>query len=636
MFMCGIAGIFGTEKLCTYENVKNMMQLQIHRGPDDQGLLGIQVKNKKYFDLINNPDTRKEMCDGVLGFNRLSIRDVSHNGHQPMISDDEKVIMTFNGEIYNADEYRERLKSIGYFFKGNSDTEVILNMYLEYGLDYVVNNLDGMFAICILDFRSRKLILVDDRVGIKPLYYYCKNGFLMFSSEIKSFLTIDNFKRQIDFEAVQQYLAFRNGLGTVLLRDIYQLKPGHMLIHDLETKSVYLKKYFDLNKFKRFSNDSYKFDLSEMEEILKESVKMQMVSDVKVGCQLSGGVDSSLVTYIAHNKGGKTDLNDSISVIFNEQALSEEKYIDYVSNLLKINSHKRVMNEKEFLDNIPRAIWHTDAILSHPNSLGIMFLSEEARKHVTVLLSGEGADELFGGYYNYVQREQLKIGEIPFYEIGGERIANIDEFLIKGNGYVGERICKRMFAEYDADLIYESRKQLLDSFTGDDFDKNVKYEMSTYLPELLVRQDKMCMANTIENRVPILGNKVIEYACSLPKEVMLKKVYKCQIEKYEGKMPLKLLAEKYYGENFAYRNKMGFEIPFRLYFRNYKFKEFFYDIIMHGIKERGIFNSIAVERLYEKMPVLRWNEAETLWKMINFEIWFQIFIDGKDYHEMML
>lgn len=632
--MCGIAGMFGAERICTYENIKNMMQLQIHRGPDDQGLLGIQVRNEKFYDWEKNPDARKEMCDGVLGFNRLSIRDVSYNGHQPMISEDEKVIIAFNGEIYNADEYREHLKNVGYCFKGNSDTEVILCMYLEYGLDYVVNNLDGMFAICLLDFRCKKLFLVDDRVGIKPMYYHCKNDTLMFSSEIKSFLAIDGFERKINFEAVQQYLAFRNGQGLALLEDVHQLKPGHILIYDLNAKTIHLKKYFDFNNYERFPNDSYKFDVSEVEEILKESIKNQMVSDVKVGCQLSGGVDSSLVTYIAHNEMGEAALNDSISIILNEQALNEEKYMNHVNDLLKTSSHKKLMDERTFLENIPKAIWHTDAILTHPSSLGIMLLSEEAKKYVTVLLSGEGADELFGGYYNYVQREQLKRGEIPFYEIGGEKITDIDEFLIKGNGYVGERICKRMFTEYDADLVYESRKQLLDSFTGDDFDKNVKYEMSTYLLELLVRQDKMCMANTIENRVPLLGNKVIDYACSLPKEVLLQKVYKCQRERYEGKLPLKQLAEKYFGEDFAYRNKIGFEIPFRLYFKNNKFREFFYDVIINGIKERGIFNAIAVERLYERMPILRWNEAEVLWKMVNFEIWFQLFIDKK--RELML
>ena len=628
--MCGIAGIIGNTRKCTYENIQNMLELQKHRGPDDRGILGFRFSHGESTDnLINNGK-----FDGVLGFNRLSIRDLSINGHQPMQNNSRTVTLAFNGEIYNADEHREALVKKGYPFRGNSDTEVILNLYLEYGLQGMLKKLNGMFAIVIVDLIDGKIYIARDRVGIKPMYYYMWEDNFLFSSEIKSFLGVQGLELSLDHETMQEYLAFRNVRGRTLAEGVFQVNPGEVISYDYNAKKIVSKTFFfDLNQIERtkgiWTSSTYKKQKEKLNSILKNAVKSQLVSDVKVGCQLSGGVDSSLISYYAKDCLEEEELY-TISVIFNEKYYSEEKYIDQACKNIRATSHKCEMNKDVLYNELERAIWHLDTIIAHPNAVGVMQMTREAKKDVTVLLSGEGADELMGGYSVFANRKRLDVGRIPYVENAGEQISGVEEYIIKANGFLGRKLCQRIYPEFQYDKIMQCRMELLDRLEGNMFDKQVKYEMMTYLPEVLIRQDKMSMSNSIENRVPMLDNNMIDFALVLPEEYLLKKHRSSSSEdKLEGKYILKGLCANYYGESFTYRPKCGFHIPFEYYFREANFKNYIQGVILTGIKRRGILNYDVVDKLYRRLPILNWYEAEMLWKAINIEIWCQLFLDKR-------
>lgn len=628
--MCGIAGIIGNTQVCTYENIYEMLELQKHRGPDDRGILGFRMENGESTENVVNGGK----FDGILGFNRLSIRDLTQNGHQPMQNEKKTVTLAFNGEIYNADLYREILKGKGYTFRGFSDTEVLLNMYQEYGLDETLEKINGMFAFVIIDTAKMQMYIVRDRVGIKPMYCFEWQSNFLFSSELKSFLGIPEMTFSLDEESMQEYLAFRNVRGRTLAKGAWQVNPGEIIIYDLQEKKVTGKrKYYDLNRIERRCAPGNKKELREMEcqfeDIIKNAVKRQLISDVTVGCQLSGGVDSSLITTYAKDFLTESELH-AISVIFKEKRFSEEQYMDQVCKKLEIQAHKCEMNKEVLLEKLENAIWHMDTVISHPNAVGIMQLTKEARQHVTVLLSGEGADELLGGYSVFVNAYKLEQGLIPDVQCAGERISDPKEYLIKGQGFLGRNLCERICSGFRADELLQSRMELLDSLKGTLLDKQIKFEMMNYLPEVLVRQDKMSMSNSIENRVPMLDNEVIDFAFSLPREVLIaRKQINKNTTRMEGKYILKEICARQYGDEFAYRSKCGFHIPFERYFQDKEFKQYFESTLIQRIKDRGFLDAKIVERLYRRLPILESYQAEMLWKAVNLEIWCQIFLDKK-------
>ncbi len=279
---------------------------------------------------ISKPGGVESNFEGMLGFNRLSILDLSSNGHQPMASPDNKVLLTLNGEIYNAFDYRPELEAWGYQFKSTTDTEIVLALYLKYGFEGMLNHLNGMFAIVVVDLGKNEIFIARDRFGIKPMYYISTGETFAFSSELKSFRFIDNFRFMLFEEQLDEYLLFRNNLHGTLFKDIQSLTPGHYLSFR-QNNGLVIKRYFDLNNYSRspvVSGDIGTYG-EKLEQWLSKSVQSQLMSDVKLGCQLSGGIDSSLVTWLANRNSDKGNF-EAVSIIFNDQRFSEEKYIDRV------------------------------------------------------------------------------------------------------------------------------------------------------------------------------------------------------------------------------------------------------------------------------------------------------------------
>ena len=348
--MCGFTGYFYLNNTLEANNqvIREMIAIQKHRGPDDSGIVGINTKEKNFEEISSittaDFDTSKDL---VFGFNRLSILDLSPNGHQPMISPDKKVILMMNGEVYNAFDFKADLISQGHAFKSSSDTEVVLHLYMEYGIEKMVNMLNGMFALAIYDFELDTLFLVRDRFGIKPLYILQEENRIAFASEIKSFKPLPNFKFEADFSRMDEFLLFRNLINTTLFKNIVNCTPGTYLKIKNGTISSHL--FYDINTE---GNQTITVNEKEvLEQALQKSVSSQMISDVKLGCQLSGGVDSSLVTYFASQNVAKGNL-ETISIIFNNPNYSEEKYIDYVAEKLSLKAHKYEMEAKSRYNNL--------------------------------------------------------------------------------------------------------------------------------------------------------------------------------------------------------------------------------------------------------------------------------------------
>jgi asparagine synthase (glutamine-hydrolysing) len=636
--MCGITGYIelGGRPLKDSSTILDMLKVQKHRGPDDSGARAFNLRSGISEELETGaPRPVGSGFDGILGFNRLSILDLSRNGHQPMASPDEKVLLTLNGEIYNAFDFQAELEAWGYRFKSTSDTEIVLALYLKYGFEGMLQRLNGMFAMVIADLGRKELFVTRDRFGIKPMYYVSTDRLFAFSSELKSFSYLDGFGYRLDENRLDEFLLFRNTLRGTLFRGVESLDPGHYLVYRPGHEPV-IQRYFSPDQYRRTRIPDGALDTygRRMEEWLSKSVRSQLMSDVKLGCQLSGGIDSSLVTWLANRNSQKGSF-ESVSIVFDDPRFSEEQYIDRVSKNLSITSHKFLLDSGYYLDHIGRATWHLEYPLNHPNTIGIYKLSQRAREYVTVLLSGEGADEVFGGYsrfyslsYPYQMRRLLHQfrknlghpGDLLDYFDQEYRSVMATAFMTPGMAATLRRDFSKKFATLE-------RRSLYRSLEGSLFDRQVKYEMLAYLPDLLIRQDKMSMAHSIENRVPFLDNEVVENAFTVPEQYLLLK------ESPEGrnteKYLLKKMTEATFGKDFAFRNKMGFGIPVREFFLDPRFREYLNDEVSPGIRQRGIFEHGPVSGWLADVHNLKYNELEALWVMVSFEIWAGIYLDRK-------
>ena len=635
--MCGITGYINTnhQPVASTEVIRNMLLAQKHRGPDDSGIMAFSLKEQKAREYGHRQtQTIDEPFEGMLGFNRLSILDLSANGHQPMCSPDGKVILMMNGEIYNAFDLKPALVADGCQFKSTTDTEVVLYLYLKYGFKGMVEKLNGMFAIVVVDLRDSTLYITRDRFGIKPLYYYNKNGVLAFSSELKSFYALDQFEASVNRELIDEYLVFKNNLNNTLLNDVNRLEPGHFLTYRPDGKLTN-GQYFDINHYQRNTDKNSNFDeaLKKLHGVLGKSVASQLMSDVKLGCQLSGGVDSSLVTWLA--KEIKQDnLLESVSIIFDNPAFTEKPFIDKVAQQLGIISHQFPLEPDFYQDNLVKATWHLEEPINHPNTIGIYLLAQRAREFVTVLLSGEGADEVFGGYaryyavmYPYANKKfyaGLKNADtnpldfIRHYSDPFNR-ANLDV------ASMSAKMAKSLKPDFSYDRAVAQRRKIYDALTGSPFDKQVKYDLSTYLPDLLTRQDKMSMAHSIENRVPFLDNEVVDHAFTIPVNFLIKR--KAPESRNTEKYLLKKMCGEVFGDEFAFRDKMGFGIPLREFMAKPGFNRFLREEILPGIQKRDLLNSHQITNWLNNLQKITTPELNALWVAAGLEIWMKQFID---------
>lgn len=638
--MCGIAGYINLNNRPVRDSgpILNMLRVQKHRGPDDSGIRAFSLDFGQSVELrCDQAQSIETHFEGILGFNRLSILDLSERGHQPMTSLDGRVLLAFNGEIYNAFTFKDELKKWGYVFKSTTDTEIILALYIKYGLEGMLERLNGMFAIVVVDLSKQEIIIARDRFGIKPMYYVNTGEVLAFSSELKSFRFIDNFKFSLAEDQIDEYIMFRNNLNGTLFKGVESLDPGHYLSFS-HGKTTAKRRYFNIDGYSRSTKSSEGIDFyhERLEQWLSKSVKDQLMSDVKLGCQLSGGIDSSLVTWLA-SENVRSGRLETVSIILNDKQLSEEKYMTMVTDHLKITSYKFLLDSDYFSDNLAKATWHFEAPLEHTSNVALFMLAQHAKKYVTVLLSGEGSDEIFGGYNRYSDIRYPFKSKKLLHEIKKSlrHPTDLIKYLSDANravmatAYLSPWTAASLYPKFSETSATRKRLLLYKSLTGSIFDRQVKYELKTYLPDLLLCQDKMSMAHSIENRVPFVDNEVLDHSFTIPEEYLLpwKSPEGFNTEKYL----LKKTIARALGNEFAFRKKKGFDMPVREFLLNKKSTEYIQDKLLPGIKSRQLFNYDLILELSANIGSIGRNQLEALWIVLAFEIWASIFLDDYSY-----
>jgi asparagine synthase (glutamine-hydrolysing) len=630
--MCGLAGYINFDGKPVEHNrvMLEMLRLQKHRGPDDSGILAINTAGRQIKELeTNEAVVSTNQANMVLGFNRLSILDLSENGHQPMLGADGKVALMMNGEVYNAFDFKDDLEAKGYRFRSRTDTEIVLNLYLEYGFDAMIKMLNGMFAIVLLDLRQGSLFLGRDRFGIKPLYVLQTPGRLAFSSEIKSFRALPDFHFELEKDHLDEFLLFRNLIHRTLYKNIVNLTPGEYW-HYTFSGDKKETTYYDVSE-EGLNLIPAELSAAKLAGSLEQSVNRQLISDVKLGCQLSGGVDSSLVSYYA-NKHLENGNLASVSVVFDNPRFSEKQYIDYVATELQLKSYQFLMQADYYISSLEEATWHFENPLNHPNTIGIYLLSAEARKHVTVLLSGEGADETMAGYARFSQQNSGLFSKQFIIKLKQNRGAlsnflkyyfNDDLRMLMSSAFSSLNVSQSLMPSFSYTKATTARQDIANSIADAGINKHRKYEIKTFLPDLLMRQDKMSMAHSIENRVPFLDNEFVTTALSLNEQELIN-YYK---GKREEKLILKRLCAGVFSEEFSFRPKMGFGIPLREFMNTSIFKQKFNDLWLPGIKSRGIFKADKVEEWLNNIDGIAPDKLDGLWQMASFEIWALQFID---------
>ena len=630
--MCGFTGYFNLDSTLETNNkvIREMIAIQKHRGPDDSGIIGINTKEKNYEEIGVLTDSEFVSAKNILfGFNRLSILDLSPNGHQPMISSDESVILMMNGEVYNAFDFKEELIQKGHTFKSTSDTEIVLHLYLEYGMDEMIGMLNGMFALAIYDFKLDTLFLARDRFGIKPLYILQEENRIAFASEMKSFMPLPNFKFEPDFSKIDEFLLFRNVINNTLFKNIINCTPGTYFA--IKNGKIDTRIFYDIDHegVQIIPENEAKLIL---EKALQKSVSSQMISDVKLGCQLSGGVDSSLVTYFAAENVEKGNL-ETISITFNDPKFSEEKYVDYVADKLLLKAHKYEMNAHYYFDVLEKAIWHFEHPLNHPNTIGIYLLSQKAKSHVTVLLSGEGADESLAGYSRFLRAKENVIFNKLFFGGLKRNISSIldylsynlnaDKRMIMETAFGSITTAKVLKPNFNLSNAIEDRFKTLNKLNGEKTLRQRKYELLTYLPDLLMRQDKMSMAHSIENRVPFLDNQMVTTSLNISADSLIAS----HNNRLEGKKVLKDICAEKFDENFAYRNKMGFGIPLREFMATQIFQEKWHNQIEPSLKKRNLFELKELSQWVKNITKASPDQLDAIWLLLGFEIWAKQYLD---------
>ena len=640
--MCGFVGYVNKNMDQIDSNmIKSMMKLQEHRGPDDSGLTLFSSNGKNSLSYNQNElknfhsKDNKFKLNGGIGFNRLSVIDVSKNGHQPMANKDKSIYIMFNGEIYNAFQLKNELIDKNYNFKSKTDTEIILALYEKYGLEFTLKKLNGMFAICILDLKKNQIFLARDRFGIKPIYYISNEEFFSFSSEVKSFLAINNFQFKLNKEHLSEYFIFKYlAPPNTLVCGVNLLQPGEYLIFkDSEIKK---KIYFDFQNFdNEIDNEDNKLEV--LEEKLKLSVKSQLMSDVNLGCQLSGGIDSSLITLFAKKFTKKLE---TFSILFEDKKLSEESYIKKVINELDLMNFSSEFDYKNFYNDLCDSIWSFDAPLSQINSVGIFNLAKLAKSRVKVLLSGEGADEIHGGYPRFTRfiffnllNNILKKKLLPFSIVSKKfkifeynKIFSLDsnDIIILLSSVHSFKDISNLVPKVDLVVGLDSRRKMINKINLPNKQKSIIYEMKTYMHDLFIKQDKMTMAHSIENRVPFLDNDLVNYSVSYLTNSNFDYSYFSNVTKNTKKY-LKQISTKYFGKKFSYRTKSGFTFPLRKILKDNHFRKPIEEEIIPKINSSKLYNFKKILKIWTNIDSSSSSEIELLFSIITFEIWLKKF-----------
>lgn len=613
--MCGFVGFANTNDSLAVDKekvIKSMMEAIVHRGPDSGEL---------YVDNVV-----------AFGFRRLAIIDLSEEGTQPMYNEDKSIVLVFNGEIYNFKELRQQLIDKGHVFSSNTDSEVIIHGYEEYGVDFL-QKLRGMFAFCIRDIKNDTMLLARDFFGIKPLYY-TKNSTdntFIFGSEIKAFLKHPSFIKEFNKDALKPYLTFQYSvMDETFFKGVFKLKPGHYMFYnkgEIETKP-YWNVMFDE---KDNSLDHY---VDKIKEAMKESVNYHKISDVKVGSFLSGGIDSSYITALLRpNKTFSVGFHD-YEAMFNETNIAKG-----LSDILSIENHKRIITADDCFDNLSTIQYHMDEPQSNPSAVPLYFLAELAREHVTVVLSGEGADEIFAGYSWYQASKNFKRYEkLPFSirrpisklcsKLPESKLTN---FFVKGGQRIEEKFIgqAKVFDEKDAlTVLKEEYRQgpSVESITSkvysnvsnkDDVTKMQYLDINLWLPgDILLKADKMSMAHSIELRVPFLDKEVMSMASQIPSNL--------RVNHKDTKIALRVAANEVLPDEWAKRPKVGFPVPIRYWMREKKYYELIKEMFKSEISSK-FFNTDELLNYLEEHYTGKKNYARYIWTVYVFLVWYKKF-----------
>lgn len=626
--MCGFVSIINKDGVVADSSLLQKMASTIHhRGPDEDGV----------------------MIEGNIGFfhKRLSIIDLS-TGQQPMNYDECTIV--FNGEIYNYVELRKDLILKGHEFVTSSDTEVLLHLYREFG-DGFVEQLNGMFAFLIFDRRKERFFIAKDHFGIKPLYWYQDNRKIVFGSEIKALLAHPEIKTDSDTQNLYEYLTFQFVMGEeTMFRDIFKVQAGHFMTIDLKSWEIKTHKYWEPN-FKLDKFHTEEFFIDELQKILHETISQQLRSDVPLGTYLSGGLDSSLVTIMASKF-----LDNSIksfSGAFKEgPEFNELKYARIAAKAANAELFEVFPTEQEFIDLLPKLIYHLDEPVAGPGLFPQYIVSELASKHVKVILGGQGGDEIFGGYARYMIAyfEQAIKGAIFETNEEEEHIVSLKSILPnlpKLKQYVpmmksfwsegafepmdrryynllnrmdssSQYLSQEFLRERNDDAIFSKfSKYFNNSDTKSYFNKMTHFDMFGSLPGLLQVEDRVSMAVSIESRVPLLDRRIVDLISRMPAGM--------KFRGGEMKYLLKKAVKEVIPEKIMNRkDKMGFPVPLHIWSKN-KAKDFIMDVLLSKkAKDRNIINTEIIEKLIKsEQPFSR-----GLWGFLSLELWYTQFIDN--------
>lgn len=627
--MCGINGVLVEEtKQVNPHDIEKMNECLVHRGPDGEGMF----------------------VDGqvALGMRRLSVIDLN-TGKQPIYNEDGRIVTVLNGEIYNYKELKNDLEKRGHHFYTNSDTEVIVHQYEEDGLD-CVRALRGMFALAIWDGNLKRLLLARDRLGKKPLYYYQKDRKFVFSSEIKGILAVRDIEKAIDFDALSEYFSFLYvPCPKTIYKNILQVPPGHLLVHD--GKSFRLERYWTI-RYEPIPERTEADYIEELIELLKESVRLRMISDVPLGAFLSGGVDSSLVVALMSELTEIPVETFSIGYLEGIEAFDERRYAQKISEKYHTSHHEFIVRP-DIQDVTEKIVRFFDQPFADASAIPNYYLSQNTRKYVTVALSGLGADEMAGGYERYLGfmlgehyqkipswfRGKIilpMVSKIPDSKKGKHFIARLKKFARVGGLPPAERYY-RLVTRFDddekksllsPDLFHNiDLREPMDIFTNllksqkglDPLNQLLYLDLNTYLvDDLLVLTDRMSMAHSLEVRVPFLDQKLVEFFATIPPSL--------KVRGWNKKYILKKAAERYLPKENIYRKKMGFSVPLVLWFRD-ELREYVEDVLAEEpVKRLGFFRCENVRKMIDDHFNQVENHDEKLWALIMFMVWHKNYL----------
>ena len=613
--MCGIVGIIHKDRARQVEEpvLKAMRDLLVHRGPDDAGLFIDEHAG--------------------IGHRRLSIIDLS-GGQQPMTNEDGTLWIVFNGEIYNFRSIRDFLLTKGHQFRTRSDTEVILHLYEEKGAD-CVRALNGIFVFAIWDTKQKSLFLARDHMGVKPLYYAETDEAFLFSSEIKSIVKSGYMEPRCRDESVFEYFMFRHVSGEHTLFDgVKNLLPAYTLY--FKDGRIETRRYWSPYPIGKNDSSDFKKSSEELSVLLEDAVRMQLISDVPLGTFCSGGLDSSLVTALAARQAGHRI--NTFSVGFHEEGYDETSYARIVSDRCGTDHHEVKVSNREFADLLTKMIWHNDEPLNFANSVQIYAISKLAKDYVTVVLTGEGSDELFAGYPRYfIPRLSSLYRNLPsFFKtialscargVGSHRMEKIHKYsiysqedaLLYNSSFLDRQFLTEILRngvmnrfEYRESCLKDGKERGLDDVTT-----MALLDQQNYMVSILNRQDKMSMAASIESRVPFLDFRVVEFANSLPAW------YK--IKNFKTKYILKEIVRDYLPSDIINRKKSGFGVPLGDWFRESTgMGRYLRDLCEDADLARYVKKKRMKEIIKEHEEGHN-DHSEFLWASTNLSLWMKSF-----------